>query len=105
VRDTTRVASAVTAIRAGDRMDRSARPNAGAPLSPGGALAALREAIDTRSSVQISYVDNHGASSVRIVDPVSVEGGQLVAHDHRADDVRAFAVHRITTVSALDPGS
>ena len=36
----------------------------------------------------IVYVDNHGASSERVVDPLSVEGGVLTAHDHRTDDVR-----------------
>ena len=36
-----------------------------------------------------------------VVDPVRLEGGSLTAHDHRADDVRAFAVHRITSVSPL----
>ena len=32
------------------------------------------------------------------MEPVSVEGGWLSAYDHRADDVREFAVHRITGV-------
>jgi len=32
-----------------------------------------------------------------------VEGGELTAHDHRADDVRRFAIHRITTVRPLEP--
>ena len=49
----------------------------------------------------IVYVDNHGTRSERIVDPVSVEGGVLTAHDHRADDVRTFAVHRITAVRPI----
>ena len=33
---------------------------------------------------------------------VRLEGGRLTAHDHRADDVRAFAVHRITAVRLPD---
>ena len=64
-------------------------------------LAALREAIEAGSTVVIGYVDNHGARSDRVVDPVRLEGGSLTAHDHRADDVRAFAVHRITSVAPL----
>ena len=51
-----------------------------------------------RRPVLIVYVDNHGTRSERVVDPVSVEGGVLTAHDQRADDVRTFAVHRITAV-------
>ena len=34
----------------------------------------------------------------RVVDPRRLEGGRLSAYDHRADDVREFAVHRITAV-------
>jgi len=37
----------------------------------------------------------------RVVDPISVEGGQLTAHDHTADDVRTFAVHRIQRVTPV----
>ncbi len=67
-------------------------------LTPSGSLAALREAIEQRSSVVIGYVDNHGSRSDRVVDPLGLEGGRLTAHDHRADDTRVFAVHRITSV-------
>lgn len=88
-------AAVVTAIRAGDQAS-SSRP--AAEVSPAGALALLRSAIDARSSVVITYVDNHGTRSDRLVTPVSVADGQLTAHDHRADDVRRFAVHRIRTV-------
>ena len=92
------VAAVVTAVRAGDRAT-SARPHrADGPTTPSDALAALRLAIEDQATVVIGYVDNHGASSDRLVDPVRVEGGQLTAHDHRSDDTRTFAVHRITTV-------
>ena len=50
----------------------------------------------------IGYVDNHGTASERLVDPVRVDGGWLTARDHRADDVRQFAVHRIRTVHPVD---
>ncbi|MBC9734904.1 helicase C-terminal domain-containing protein [Nocardioides marmotae] len=94
-------AAVVTGIRAGDR-EASTRPAAAATLSPGGALAALREAVEARTSVLIAYVDNHGASTERLVDPLSVEGGQLTAHDHRSDDLRTFAVPRITSVRTVE---
>jgi predicted DNA-binding transcriptional regulator YafY len=61
-------------------------------------MAALREAIDAGATVLIGYVDNHGTSTERIVDPTAVDGGWLTAYDHRSDDTRQFAVHRITTV-------
>jgi predicted DNA-binding transcriptional regulator YafY len=71
-------------------------------LSPSGSLAALREAVEAGAPVLIGYVDNHGSTSQRIVDPIRVEGGWLTAHDHRSDDTRTFAVHRITAVKAVD---
>jgi len=103
--ETARVAAVITAVRSGDRAAASRPAASSGALSPSGSLAALREAIDLGGAVLISYVDNHGSASDRIVDPLSVEGGQLTARDHRADDVRAFAVHRITSVKPLDVAS
>ena len=101
VRESARLASVVSAIRSGDRAA-SSRPAApSVPLTPSGSLIALREAIEVGGSVLIGYVDNQGLSSERVVDPIAIEGGSLTAHDHRADDVRSFAVHRITTVRVL----
>jgi len=99
-RDAARAASAVTAIRAGDRAART-RPAATA-LSPSGALTALRAALEEGTTVVIGFLDNHGVAADRVVDPQAVEGGQLVAYDHRSDDVRTFAVHRITSVRAVE---
>ncbi|MFC7494743.1 MULTISPECIES: helicase-associated domain-containing protein [unclassified Nocardioides] len=100
-RETAHASQVVSAIRAGDRTE-STRPTA-APdrLSPSGSMAALREAIEARSSVVIGYVDNQGASTDRLVDPVALDGGTLTAYDHRSDDTRTFAVHRITTVRTV----
>ncbi|MCW2853906.1 MAG: hypothetical protein JWM84_3570, partial [Nocardioides sp.] len=102
--ESARIAATITAIRSGDRAAAS-RPATGATLSPSGSLTALREAIEVGGAVLIGYVDNHGTATDRIVDPLSVEGGQLTARDHRSDDVRTFAVHRITTVRSLDAPS
>jgi hypothetical protein len=98
-RSTAVVSSVVTAIRAGDEAALN-RPS-GQSLSPSGSLAALREAVEGRTTVLIGYVDNHGTATERVVDPLSVEGGQLTAHDHRSDDVRTFAVHRISVVKPV----
>lgn len=103
-RETAHTAHVVTAIRAGDRAA-SSRPGAPAEaLTPSGSMAALREAVEAGESVLIGYVDNQGTSSERLVDPIRVEGGTLTAHDHRSDDVRSFAVHRITTVRPVAVG-
>ena len=97
-RDTAHVAHVVTAIRAGDRAASSRPADPEARLTPSGSLVALRDAVESRATVLIGYVDNHGASSERVVDPLKVEGGWLTAYDHRSDDTRTFAVHRITAV-------
>lgn len=103
-RSTAQVAAVVTAIRSGDAAA-LARPAPAVSVTPGGSLAALREAVETRATVLIGYVDNHGTATERLVDPLSVEGGQLTAHDHRSDDVRSFAVHRISSVKPVAPSS
>lgn len=103
-RDATRTAAQVTAavaaIRAGDRA-RAARPEPAVATKPADSLAALRQAIESGTSALIGYLDNHGTSTERIVDPRRLEGGQLTAHDHRSDSQRTFAVHRITAVRLL----
>ncbi|WP_308212284.1 helicase C-terminal domain-containing protein [Nocardioides astragali] len=96
-RQAAQVQAVATAIRAGDRAE-SSRPSSAEATTPSGALAALRDAIETGSTVVIGYVDNHGANGERVVDPRRLDGGRLSAFDHRADDVREFAVHRITGV-------
>ena len=61
-------------------------------------MAALREAIEAGSPVLIGYVDNHGTTTERLIDPIRLDAGSLIAHDHRSDDTRSFLVHRITAV-------
>ncbi|WP_028644766.1 helicase C-terminal domain-containing protein [Nocardioides sp. URHA0020] len=101
VRESAHTSQVVSAIRAGDRVESTRPATPTGRLSPTGSMAALREAIEAEETVVIGYVDNQGVSSDRVVDPVSLDGGSLTAHDHRSDDVRTFAVHRITTVRPL----
>jgi hypothetical protein len=97
----------VAAIRAGDRAAAS-RPAAGAARARRGAPAAtmahLREAAEAGGTVWLAYVDRDGGQTERLVDPLRVEGGWLTAYDHRADDTRTFAVHRIGAVSPVREG-
>jgi predicted DNA-binding transcriptional regulator YafY len=100
-RRTATVSAVVTAIRSGDRAASSRPTGPEAALSASGSLVALRDAVESGTPVLIAYVDNNGTRSERVVDPVSVEGGVLTAHDQRSDDVRTFAVHRITAVRPI----
>lgn len=90
-----RTSAVVAAIRAGDRAA-AERPSRGPATTPADVMAVLRDAVESRREVWIGYLDNHGARSERIVRPVEVGGGQLAAYDERTDEVRSFAIHRIT---------
>jgi hypothetical protein len=98
-----RSTATVTAIRAGDRAA-TLRPSTSTTpqrQSPASAMALLREAIEAGSTVWIGYVDNDGSTHERVVDPQRVDGGWLRALDHRSEELRAYAVHRITAVRVL----
>ena len=99
-RESASLARVVAAIRAGDRAVAERPPGAPA-FTPSDSMGALRQAVATRASVLIAYVDNHGSSSERIVDPLGLEGGWLTALDHRSEEIRTFAVHRITSVTPV----
>ncbi len=92
-------AAVVSAIRAGDRAAAAAGPQSGTTTTPTDALNMLRDAVESGTTVLIGYLDNHGSSTERLVEPLRVEGGQLTAHDQRSSEVRHFAVHRITAVT------
>lgn len=94
-RRATQVAAAVRAVRAGEAASATRPAQA---LTPGGALSALRDAVERRGAVVIAFIDHQGMAGERIVEPVRVEGGELTAHDRTADDLRTFAVHRIRSV-------
>jgi predicted DNA-binding transcriptional regulator YafY len=64
-------------------------------------LATMQAAVLTGESVWIGYVNADGAASQRVIGPVRVEGGFVTAYDHTADEVRTFALHRITGVAEL----
>lgn len=110
--DGTLLGAAVKAIRAGDRASTAVRRE---PAErPGGhgdgrlprtaaaeTLATMQAAVLTGESVWIGYVNAEGAASQRVIGPMRVEGGFVTAYDHTADEVRTFALHRITGVAEL----
>jgi hypothetical protein len=102
-RESASIARVVAAVRAGDRAV-AERPVDRPALTPSDSMTALRQAVAARTSVLIAYVDNHGASTERIVDPLGLEGGHLTALDHRSGEIRTFAVHRITSVTPVPTG-
>ncbi|MGW3202762.1 helicase-associated domain-containing protein [Streptomyces sp. NPDC001135] len=115
--DTTLLAAAIRAIRAGDLaattprkpVGESGGSSGGAPLAGGElprtssaeTLATMQAAVLTGDSVWIGYVNAEGTASQRVIAPVRVEGGFVTAYDHTADEVRTYPLHRITGVAEL----
>ena len=60
-----------------------------------------QEAARDNHPLWIGYVNAQGSASQRVVEPMSVGGGYLRAYDHLRDEVRTFAIHRITGVAEL----
>jgi hypothetical protein len=103
--DETLLGATVRAVRAGERAAAN-RPTQPHPDHLGRsdsahALTQLRAAIAEGSTMWIGYLDQHGVTSERVVDPIRIEGGWLTAFDHRYGEVRSFAVHRISGVAAM----
>jgi len=65
-------------------------------------LAVLRDAVEAELPVWMGYLNAQGQASSRIVEPLRLAGGYLTAYDHRREEVRTFAVHRITGIAALE---
>lgn len=96
-RQAARTSAVVSAIRAGDRAA-AERPSRAPARTPADVMTTLREAAELGAEVWIGYLDNHGTSVERVVKPLEVGGGQLSAYDERNDEVRSFAIHRISEV-------
>jgi predicted DNA-binding transcriptional regulator YafY len=101
--------AAVRALRSGERgggrQDAVVGPAASRELprtAVNETLQALRDAVQQQHSVWLGYIGTDGVAAERVVDPVEVRGGWLTAFDQRAEQVRTFAVHRITGVAVLD---
>lgn len=52
-------------------------------------------------SLSIGYADNNGLVSHRIIDPLKLSAGSLLARDHATGEVQTFRIARITGVAAL----
>ncbi|HZQ33624.1 MAG TPA: helicase-associated domain-containing protein [Mycobacterium sp.] len=66
------------------------------------AVLLLQQAVRDQASVVMGYVDPAGIASQRVVSPISVRGGQLVAFDPASGRIRDYAVHRVTSVVSVD---
>ena len=94
------VEAVVRGVRAGDRAAAERPPGDEQTTSSARTLAALRDAAESGSTVWLTYLDQAGTPSERVVDPIRVEAGWLTAYDHRSERRQSFAIHRIGRVSS-----
>lgn len=96
-------AETLTAVVAMLRRVESA-PLGGVRLDPAVAMALLQQAAVHGKDVLMGYVDAAGVATQRVVTPITVHGGHLMAFDPAQGRMREFAVHRVTSVMSADPG-
>ena len=96
------IAAAVKVLRTGDRAHSLTASRAEIPrTSANETLAILRRSIESESTITIGYADTNGGVTQRIVDPVSIAMGNLIARDHGSDEVISFKIARITGVAFI----
>ena len=59
----------------------------------------LNEYLGKGVSLRIGYADSNGGVSLRIIDPISISLGTLVAKDHATNGITPFKIARITGVT------
>ena len=91
------VTAAVKTIRAGERSKKVE------PIIPGTSsnetLALINQYINEGKSLIISYADNNGGVSNRIIEPISISLGTLTARDETSDEILQFRIPRINGVA------
>ena len=97
------IAAAIKAMRAGDRVSGSKRSLAEIPRTTANeTLAILRRVVEEQGTVMIGYADTNGGVTQRIIDPVSIAMGNLLARDHGNEELATFKVARITGVAPVE---
>ena len=61
----------------------------------------LNQFIIDEKTLSIGYADNNGGVTHRIIDPIRISAGALVARDHATGEVQSFRIPRITGVASL----
>ena len=104
------LAGALRALRAGEKSShkqsslRAIATNALTALprtTANETLEILNQYIKEQKTLSIGYADNNGSATHRIVDPLSISAGSLIARDHGTGEVQSFRIPRITGVAPL----
>src|SRR6201993_3797670 len=76
----------------------TAAPFGNIRVDPAVTMSLLQRAAKEQDTLVIGYLDAAGVATQRVVSPITVRGGQLVAFDSASGRLRDFAIHRITSV-------
>jgi hypothetical protein len=80
----------------------TAAPFGNIRVDPAGTMSLLHRAARDQQTLLIGYLDAAGVATQRVVSPITLRGGQLVAFDPASGRLRDFAIHRITSVMSVD---
>jgi Helicase conserved C-terminal domain len=80
----------------------TAAPFGNIRVDPAVTMSLLQRAARDQDTLVIGYLDAAGVATQRVVSPITIRGGQLVAFDSASGRLREFAVHRITSVVSAD---
>lgn len=90
---------ALKAMRAGEFKTKR-QPNLEIPRSSASeTLAIINANLGKEVALRIGYADTNGAVSVRVIDPLHMSLGTLIARDHLTNGITPFKVARITGVT------
>ncbi len=80
----------------------TAAPFGNVRVDPAVTMSLLQRAARAQDTLVIGYLDAAGVATQRVVSPITIKGGQLVAFDSASGRLRDFAIHRITSVVSGD---
>jgi hypothetical protein len=108
--DTERLKTAIRALRTGEKSTyRQTRLRQVASEALGQlprttaneTMEILNQFIIDEKTLSIGYADNNGGVTHRIIDPIRISAGALIARDHATGEVQSFRIPRITGVAPL----
>lgn len=92
------IKAAVRTLRTGEKAS-SHKPREVPRTTANETLDLLHQYIEEQASLTIGYADTNGGVSNRLIDPISISLGTLLAKDHATGEMQSFRIPRITGVS------
>ncbi len=92
------IKAAVRTLRTGEKAS-SHKPREVPRTTANETLDLLHQYIEEQASLTIGYADTNGGVSNRLIDPISISLGTLIARDHATGEMQSFRIPRIIGVS------